>query len=498
MNSINFMNIIEKIKEKLPLGVLKLDIDKKEFSSSVFFLFVIHVLAIVGIIRTNFNYIDDLRRNIDGSDMCGTFSRHISQFLSYFIHTDSRLTDISPLPQLAACLLLALTGFVLVKIICGKPNKYLLLATLPIGLSPYFLSCLSYKFDAPYMALSVFASVFPFLFMRKNKWVFSIVSVVSILVMTMTYQASSGIFIMMTLFIFFTNLMYKKDTVKNNFIFLGISCASYLIALILFRTFFLDPVVTYVSTDLPEIKNIVAIFLRNIEKFFTELYYDFNVKWKVLSIIIIILFFVKTIIFSKINKILSFFLTFLFLFLLLISIFGLYQILENPLFAPRSMYGVGFFLAILCVDICFSLKKIVSFPAIVLSWCFFVFSFSYGNALADQKRYDDFRTELLMGDLSHLLSEKTDEPYNITIENNIGFSPVVENVAVRNPVIKKIVHLNLKEGCPFMFMYLSHYHKFNLSWYWDENLTAETMPVIFDSYYHTIKKHEKQIVVILK
>ena len=494
--------MVEKIKSIFKLALSKLqsiselNLNKKEFVSSIFFLFVIHFIAIIGIIRTNFNYIDDIRRSIDGLDMQGAFSRHISQFLSYFLHTDSRLTDISPLPQLVACLFLSIAGFILVKTICNKTNKYLLLATLPLGLSPYFLSCLSYKFDAPYMALSILASIFPFLFMQKNRWLYAFVCISSILVMTMTYQAASGIFIMMTIFIFFTNLIYKKNTVKDNFIFLGISCVSYCAALILFRLFFLEVVDTYVSTDLPSVKKIIPAFLRNIEWFFTNVNNDFNIKWKILSITIIVIFYIKTIIFSKINKIFSFFLTSFFLFLLIISIFGLYLLLETPLFAPRTMYGLGFFLAILCVDICFSLKKIFSFPAIVLSWCFFVFSFTYGNALADQKRYDEFRTELLIGDLSYLLPERTDESYAVTIVNNIGFSPVVENVAVNNPVIKKIVHLNLKEGCPFMYMYLSKYHKFNL--YRDGEPIDESIPIAFDSYYHTIKIRDNKIVVILK
>ena len=470
--------------------------NKKEFISSVFFLFIMYVIAIFSIIRANFYYIDDVRRSIDGHGMRGDFSRHISQFLSYFLHTDSRLTDISPLPQLVACLLLALAGFILVKIICHKPTKYLLLASLPLGLSPYFLSCLSYKFDAPYMALSILVSVFPFLFMQKNRWLYACICLVSILIMTMTYQAASGIFVMMALFIFFTNLIYKKDTVKNNFIFLGISAMSYFVALMMFQLFFKEQIVSYVSTALPNIKDMPAVFLRNVEIYFTNINNEFNEKWKILSIIIMAIFYVKTIIFSKVNKILSIFLTPVVLALLLIFSFGLYSILEYPLFAPRTMYGIGVFLAIICVDICFSLKKIVSFPAIVLCWCFFVFSFAYGNALDDQKRYNNFRTELLLHDLSTLFPEQTDEPYPLTIVNHIGFSPVVENVAKHNPVVKSLVHINLKQGCPFVYIYLSKYHKFNLSW--ADNPDNETMPVVFDSYYHTIKSKDGHIVVILK
>jgi len=473
-----------------------LKFDKKKFASLLVFLFIIYFLAIIGIIRTNFNYVDDIRRNIDGNSLTGDFSRYISTFLSYFLHAGRRLTDISPLPQLIACLILSLTGIVLVKVISSKTDKLLLLVTLPIGLIPYFLSCLSYKYDAPYMALSILASVFPFLFRQQNRWLFALVCVAATLVMTMTYQASSGIFIMMTLYLFFTNLLYKKESLKNNFTFLGIALGSYCVALLMFKLLFLANVNSYVSSDITKIGSMISVSLQNFKRYFMEMNYDFNIKWKILSMVIIAIFYVKTIVFSKINKIASICLTSIFLLLLVASIFGVYLLLDNPLFSPRAMYAVGFFLAILCVDIAFSLKKIFSLPSILLIWCFFVFSFSYGNALADQKRYDDFRTQLLVSDLSSLLPDRTEEPYAITIVHNIGFSPVVENVAVDNRVIKNMVHLNLKEGCPFMYMYLFDYHKFNLQR--GSDIVDETLPVVFDSYYHTIKMADKKIVAILK
>jgi hypothetical protein len=132
----------------------------------------------------------------------------------------------------------------------------------------------------------------------------------------------------------------------------------------------------------------------------------------------------------------------------------------------------------------------------VLCWCFFVFSFAYGNALADQKRYNNFRTELLLNDLAALFPPKTEEPYLLTLVNDIGFSPVVENVAVNNPVVKSLVHINLKASCPFVYIYVSQYHRFKLSW--NEVPVDETMPVVFDSYYHTIRSKDNQIIVILK
>lgn len=490
------MKINKKIKENFSANILESD-NKKEFVFSILFLFVIYFLSIISIIRANFNYIDDLRRSIDSYDLDGVFSRHISKYLSYLVNASSHITDISPLPQLIACCFLALAGFILVKTICNKTNKLLLIASLPIGLSPYFLECFSYKFDAPYMALSILASIVPFLFMQKNRWLYSFICILSILVMTMTYQAASGVFIMITIYIFFSNLIYKKITLKNNFIFLGISVFSYCAAIIIFRVCFMEPIdFGYVSTYVASSENIVSVFMRNTQIFSSIIYHDFNLTWKIILYIIIAIFYIKTIVFSKINKVLSFFLTTIFIFLLFLSSFGLYLVLKDPLFAPRGMYGVGVFIAILCIDISFSLRKIAIIPVIALVWCFFVLYFSYGNALADQKRYNDFRTELLLKDLSSLLPEKTDEPYSIKIINNEGFSPAVENAAKSSPIIKKLVPINLQGGWPFGNYYLIQYYKFKLNN--DDGLIEETMPVIFDSYYHTIKRNDNQIVVILK
>jgi hypothetical protein len=490
------MEINKKTKEKLFENFLESS-SRKEFVFSFLFLFVIYFISIISIIRANFYYIDDLRRGVDGYGLEGVFSRHISKYLSHLIHASNHIADISPLPQLVACCFLALAGYILVKAICSKTNKLLLIASLPIGLSPYFLECFSYKFDAPYMALSILASVFPFLFIQKSRWLYSLVCILSLLVMTMTYQAASGIFIMIALYLFFTNLTYKKISLKDNFIFLGISTMSYCVAIILFRIFFMEPIdFGYVSTYAASFQNIFSAIIQNIQTYFTYFYHDFNLSWKIILGVIIVLFYIRTIVFSKINKFLAFFLTTIFVFLLFLFSFGLYLILDNPIFVPRAMYGIGIFIAILCIDVVFSIKKVAAIPVFGLVWCFFVLYFAYGNALADQKRYTNFRTELVLNDLSSLLPEKTDEPYFIKIIGSEGFSPTVENTAKSYPFIKRLVPVNLQGGWSFGYYYLIQYYKFKLNY--DGGLMDETMPVVFDSYYHTIKNIENQVVVILK
>jgi hypothetical protein len=482
------MKFIQICKENIPSII----INKKELSSTVLFLSILYAVAFISIFRSDYTYLDDIERSVFGNDMRGDFSRYISEFLSYFLHTTGeRLTDISPLPQLLACVFLALTGFIVVKVMCKKPTKYLLLATLPIGLSPNFLGCMSFKFDAPYMALSVLVSVFPFLFMHTNRWLYACASVISLLIMTMTYQASSGIFVMMSLYFFFRTILYKSDSTKNAFIFLGISCLSYGVALGLFRLCFLQIIPSYASTDIQINHNLVTLFWNNLGRYFSLLYKDWNVIWKITALVIVVIFYIKTIILSKRRKITAFFITTLFLALLICSIFGVYTLLEEPSFVPRAMYGIGVFLAILSVDICFSLKKIFSFPVMVLGWCFFVFAFAYGNCLADQKRYKEFRAGMVMHDVSQLLTST--KPYKLTIRNGIGLSGVAKNVVHNNPIVKRMIYTSLS------YNYLSYYYKLSsLQSSEKPSVDEETMPIVLNNYYHIIKKNDDEIVVILK
>jgi hypothetical protein len=487
------MKFITNLKEQ----ICSIDINKKELFRSVLFLSIVYAISYISIFRANYNYIDDIRRAARGDGINESFSRHISEFLSYFLHTTTdRLTDISPLPQLIACVFLALAGFIMLKVMCKKTTRYCLLATLPIGLSPYFLSCMSYKFDSPYMALSVLVSIVPFLFIHTNRLLYTCVSVLSLLVMVMTYQASSGIFLMMVLYFFFHTVLYKTDSLKNAFIFLGISCASYGVALGLFRLCFLQEMNVYASTDVSITHNIFTLFWNNLSSYFTLLYNDWNVIWSITALIIIVIFYVKTIVLSKLNTIVAFFVTTLFLALLAGAMFGVYPLLEKPLFSPRAMYGVGVFLAILSVDICCSLKKIISFPVMVLSWCFFVFAFAYGNCLADQKRYREFRTEMLVRDLSHIILTREEKPAKITIQGNFGFAGVTKNVARNNPIVRRLISSRLTTFA------LSPYHNFQefMPDWRLQPLTPEqeAIPVVFDSFYHTIKKNDTETVVILK
>ena len=103
---------INKAKEKISTY-------KKPF----LILTIIFLIGIYPIIRANYNYIDDIGRVAHGYKGWENFSRYISCFLSNFIHADSYLTDISPLPQIIAIILLSISGLIILHALSKKKQN---------------------------------------------------------------------------------------------------------------------------------------------------------------------------------------------------------------------------------------------------------------------------------------------------------------------------------------------------------------------------------------
>ncbi len=126
----------------------------------------------------------------------------------------SNITDFSPFSQLLGLAFVSFSSLVLVRVFGDESESNvslpLLCASSFLGLSPYFLECISYKFDAFTMSIALFSSIFPFLFV-KNMRVFFVTSLLSLLVMYTTYQAASAVFIMTALFVL---LKYYLDDVS--------------------------------------------------------------------------------------------------------------------------------------------------------------------------------------------------------------------------------------------------------------------------------------------
>lgn len=182
---------------------------------------------------------EDMERATIGVRAWEDYGRHLSNFLSGLLHTSSNLTDISPLPQVLALAFVAFAAVIMLHLVTGKRQFSLweLFLIIPVGLSPYFLQNLSFRFDAPYMALSVLAATIPFLFQPASKRIRLIVSILSILIVTMTYQAGLGFYLVLAVFLGFKK-WYEGARFRDLFNDWLLNGAGFAIAVLLFRFVF--------------------------------------------------------------------------------------------------------------------------------------------------------------------------------------------------------------------------------------------------------------------
>ena len=497
--------LVQNVKQEIKYCLS--EIDFKVFVKPVLIMSGIYLLGILTIIRANFLYMDDLRRAVAGTRIWYDYSRYVSEFASIFVHGDTNLTDISPLPQLIAVLILAVSSVFLVYIISNRKITVTgLLASIPLGLSPFFLECLSYKFDAPYMALSIFVSIFPFLFIARKK-AFLFISFISLLLMCITYQPASGIYMLIAVMLCFRYWNYREKTNKEVLSFLGVSTFVFCLSMLCFRFFLMRPADTYISTNIHSIDSIVSGTLINIKYYAVSINNDLGFIWKIIIVTVLFSFIIKSTYRSAQRKILSFFIVITVIVLSFILSYGVYSLLEKPLFFPRALLGFGVFLAIICISIV-NYRKTSTVAVLALNWCLLVFAFSYGNALADQARYAEFRISILLHDLNILYPNVNREGLPIQINNSIDYAPTIKNISKHYPVIERLVPKRLSEDSGWDHYYFLEYYNYSNSKmanvidnkstknYIDFNTL--NLPVALDSYYHTIKSDGERILIILK
>lgn len=415
----------------------------KPFLKPVLIMFAIYLIGISAIIIANVHYADDVARTNYGYAGWSAFSRYSSTVLSHGIHADNYLTNIAPLPQILASLILAVTSVMMVCLVTSKEifkekwTKWILrlIAVTPLAFCPYMLECLSYQYDAVYMALSVFLAVMPFMFYRKKKWQFILASVIGILGACTTYQVSVGIYPMLMIFIVMKdrneNKIKNKEIIKN----ILIAIAVFAVTLLVFQMVIMRPKDVYVSNEIPGISEFFPSLFSHLGHYLELLFSDFRILWLVLIGIIALSFVVMFVIKSRRNKILAAILALVGVAAMFVMSYLLYSALDKPLYTTRAMYAIGAFIAIISVYVVSGEKKelFLAVPVVVLSWCFFSFSFTYGNALHEQDTFRNMQIDMVISDLNEIMNGSG--PKRIQAIGQIDFAPAIKHMPEKDYLI---------------------------------------------------------------
>ncbi len=467
---------------------------------SYLILCAVNWISISALVRANVDYMDDMQRIVDGIPGFELFSRHFMGFLIKLVNTGDYLVDLSPLTQFLAVLIVSAAGMILILTFSQKEQVSLwsVVAVLPVGLCPYFLECLSFKFDCPYMALTIFLNLFPLLFFSRKPGLYITVTAVCILLASSIYQASLGIFPSTVVLLAFV-LWHRENTFQKPVRVALYSAAGYLIGVALYRVFIMKPVSDYVSSEMFPLSQLPAGVLSNLRQYFQLVLSDFDWKWIAAIGILLVSFVVLHVRQAKTKKLLTGLLAAAALTLALCLSFGLYIALTTPSFACRAMYGFGVCIAVialLCVD--FDRAQIPKLACLCLSWFMIVFSFMYGNALEEQVRYRNFRMEMVLQELNDLSVLDSQEPTNIQVTGSIGFSPILENMPQFSGALGRMVTMTFQQDHSTWNDYAFYYYYGleNVVTVWD--LEEKNLPLVHDGYYQTIYADENNILIHLK
>lgn len=468
-------------------------------------LFAVYLVGISALLRADFNYIDDLGRVALGyHSWHTTFGRFASTVLAVLLHADTYLTDVSPLGQIIAAAVVTVAGIILIRAFSDREQIRFwdIVAVIPLGLSPYFLECLSYKYDSPYMALSLLAGIFPLLFVNYRKPTYVVMTALSTLLMCTTYQAASGIFPIVIAFYSLHRWNRGGDLVKQ-LKFIGLSAAGYIAGLLFFVVFLMRQADTYADSTVFPLSELVPGIAANLTKYLNTILSDFKREWLILIALMCAAFIFITVLNSKQNRLAALALSVAVLLVSAALCFGIYLALISPIFRPRGMYGFGVFLALVALPIMSSEKKYpLKVICVILCWCFFSFALTYGNALAEQQRYTDFRIQMVIDDLNELDVMQTDTVKTVQLSGDIGRSPVIDNMPQDYNMLNRLIPKTFG-GYDWIWNGTYFYYYFGMENVVScgtlaEDFSTYDLPVLKETMYHDILGDESRILIKLK
>jgi hypothetical protein len=463
---------------------------------------------------------DDLNRAVRGSGWSYEYNRYSSDILGKFLNANNSLLDISPYSQIVAMIMLAIASVMLTYVFCDAKIRYIpLIMSTFIGLCPLAIECWLYKFDAPIMATSVLVCIIPFLFWNSlfthsNKMQYIggfALAFACLMIMWTSYQASNGIFLLMILGLAFndwlklhkTTQILKKATVY---------ASAFLTSGLAFK-FLLPSYTGWRDTKMFSFNELLVGVYQNIKRLLNVLISSLNTEWKVLFVLFFVVFFVSLLAFSE-RKGVTRLVDVLFGNVLALCMFplslGIFITLSSINIHARTFIGVGVVLSIIGIltinRIDKNWKTVFATPSIILLYSFIMFALAFGNGLADQERYGNFRVEALLTDLSHIYS--TGEQVTKTtlqIQGNAGDSAVMKHVRAEYPVTKYIMrpwYGGIGEGSWIGYAKLVSYYNRPQEYVISKKTTkfdCDSMKTLLDTYYHTIKEGDDgKVCVIIK
>lgn len=436
-------------------------------------LLALYSLVLYPILRANRYYNDDLKRALIGHTGWDATGRPLTNLLMKLLQCyDSALVDISPLTQIAAIAVLAWTGVLIARrYAIGSPWMAALVA-FPLGGQPFYLENLSYKFDALSMSLAVLLALLPIISLdntRRGWWL----GVLALFGSLNFYQPAINAYLIFILLDLVLAQLHERrprewlTQLRSRALQVGAS-------MLIYQFTVGAHVNGWVKKGSEKIHSLdeLPLVKTNFVNFYTFIGDSFNRQWQIYFIPVLILlslfpvaigirYALKTHRTQPVGvRAILIGTSFLPPLAALAFVLGPMLFLLKPVIAPRVLIGAGALLAASLITMQAALEKwnrsenwtLSASCMLALGMC--SIASAYGNALGEQKSYEDRIATRLADDFSDLATGHPNP--SLLLDGSAGYSPVTAHVAEQFPLVRSLIAPYIAAGDTF------HTHTFLL------------------------------------
>lgn len=454
---------------------------RKDFNKVFYISLGIIILYTLPLIVSEHYYSDDLVHSMVGVTGWLSNGRPLSVLTFKIMMAGGLFNDISPLPQLLAAVIMAIT----ISCLSGKIDDsriFIPLFTfLPLAISPYYLENWSYKYDSLTMSLSVFLATLPFLLNEGNSFLKKTILTTFLLFSSLCfYQAALNIFISLSILFFLLNINNRKtikalEQIKYQLIAYLLANIMYILIIKKF-VIYGEYNITHGEIATSNLNLILSTIIRNhhllgeifLSAFIGNLWVFFLPFAIIVPAAIAILS--KKILsqnISFISKVISCIIIALSPFLLYMAVYGPMLLLINPITSARTLLGAS---GLMCGIFTLSFILLNKHPKAqfwILLPVFGLFTLAYSLYNA-QKTTEKFELSLITRIESDFSSHNMNDIQNISILGNAPTSYQSELAEKNFPIIKFLNSNNIGQDLLWGNVQLNQY-------YFDKNyLPSET------------------------
>ncbi|WP_393950078.1 glucosyltransferase domain-containing protein [Kluyvera intermedia] len=474
-------------------------------------LLIISAFYILPIIISNRYQVDDVGRSLDGYTGWAKNGRPLADFLSTILNFGEPLTDSSPLGLILGILVLCFTISLYAKINLKQIDSKLgFLAVFMFIANPFYIENLSFKFDVLTMCISV--GLLFLTFSLPNRPRYYILGLLLTSSSLMLYQASIGIYPMLTVF---SIMCFSGGSISFREIFKSISIR--LVVLIAAYAIVHSITYKYVETHdyskihselIPITTDGFEILLKNCIKSLELIYLYLQPVPQWILWVYGLLFsclFIKHVI-SITNSIGKWYfraLWILFYISLPVAVFFFsfihIALLKLPVWNVRVFASFGCVLLFFGA-ITFQVIKNNLIRAIILSpilYFSFLHVYAYGNAASAQDKADTVLMSSISYDIKHITSKKTE----ISFYGWVPRSKPLETTIARLPLVKQLVPMFLSTNNFWSATKLRHYGinlRFKNINDNDMKFMCHSAPLISSDDYRIFKIDDRVIIQLIK